>query len=38
VWFVANAGWEGDWQVDGMLVWLRGRDGRARMRYLPQIL
>ena len=37
-WFVVNIGWEGEWQVDGMLVWLRGRDGRSRIRYLPQIL
>ena len=37
-WFVANIGWEGEWQVDGILVWLRERDGRARMRYLPQVV
>lgn len=37
-WYVANVDWEGEWQVDGALVWLRGRDGMARVRYLPQIL
>lgn len=37
-WYVANIGWEGEWQVDGVLVWLRKRDGMARVRYLPQIL
>jgi Holliday junction resolvase-like predicted endonuclease len=37
-WYVANIDWEGDWQVDGVLVWLRRRDGRALVRYLPQIL
>jgi putative endonuclease len=36
-WYVANIGWEGEWQVDGMLVWLR-TDGKARVRHLPQIL
>jgi putative endonuclease len=37
-WYVAENGWEGDWQVDGCLVWLRRRDGRALVRYLPQIV
>jgi putative endonuclease len=37
-WYVAEKGWEGDWQVDGCLVWLRRRDGRALVRYLPQIV
>jgi len=37
-WYVANTDWEGEWQVDGVLVWLRRRDGMARVRYLPQIL
>ncbi len=36
-WYVANIDWEGDWQVDGVLVWLRKRDGMARVQYLPQI-
>jgi Holliday junction resolvase-like predicted endonuclease len=37
-WYVANIDWEGEWQVDGVLVWLRRRDGMAKVRYLPQIL
>jgi len=37
-WYVMQYGWEGEWQVDGALVWLRERDGLARVRYLPQIV
>lgn len=37
-WYVAERGWEGEWQVDGCLVWLRRRDGKARISYLPQIV
>jgi putative endonuclease len=37
-WYVMQYGWEGDWQVDGVLVWLRESDGLARVRYLPQIV
>lgn len=37
-WYVAEHEWEGDWQIDGVLVWLRERDGMARVRYLPQIV
>jgi len=37
-WYVAEKGWEGEWQVDGVVVWLRKRDGIARVRYLPQIV
>lgn len=37
-WYVMNVGWEGEWQVDGCLVWLRARDGVAKVTYLPQIL
>lgn len=37
-WYVAEAGWEGEWQVDAILVWLRERDGAAKVTYLPQIL
>lgn len=37
-WYVADIGWEGEWQLDGVLVWLRRRDGAGRVRYLPQIL
>ncbi len=36
-WYLANNDWEGEWQVDGALVWLRYRDGMARIQYLPQI-
>ena len=37
-WYVAEKDWEGEWQVDGCLVWLRRRDGLARVHYLPQIV
>lgn len=37
-WYVLENGWEGEWQVDGILVWLRRCDGMARVRYLPQIV
>ncbi len=37
-WFVACAKWKGVWQVDAALVWLRDRDGLARVSYYPQIL
>lgn len=37
-WYAAERDWEGEWQVDGCLVWLRRRDGMARVRYLPQIV
>ncbi|MBI3572214.1 YraN family protein [Candidatus Kaiserbacteria bacterium] len=37
-WYALEKRWEGEWQVDGCLVWLRRRDGRARVRYLPQIV
>lgn len=37
-WYVSHTGWEGEWQVDGVLVWLRERDGLARVSYYPQIL
>ncbi len=36
-WYVLDSGWEGDWQVDGCLVWLRRRDGKAFVRFFPQI-
>lgn len=36
-WYVLESGWEGEWQVDGALVWLRRKDGAAKIRYLPQI-
>ncbi len=37
-WYVLENNWEVEWQVDGILVWLRRRDGMARVRYLPQII
>ena len=37
-WYVLEKNWEGEWQVDGALVWLRRRDGRCLVRYLPQIV
>ena len=37
-WYIAEKRWEGEWQVDGCLVWLRRRDGLARVSYLPQIV
>lgn len=37
-WIVAEKEWEGDWQVDGALVWLRLRDGVAKVLHLPQIV
>ena len=37
-WYVAEHDWEGGWQVDGVLVWLRRRDGMAHVSYLPQIV
>jgi putative endonuclease len=37
-WYVMQKNWQGDWQVDGCLVWLRRRDGKALVRYLPQLV
>ncbi|MES2668489.1 MAG: YraN family protein [Patescibacteria group bacterium] len=37
-WYAANKRWEGLVAVDAVLVWLRARDGAARVSYLPQIL
>ena len=37
-WYVLEKNWEGEWQVDACLVWLRRRDGMAKIRYLPQIV
>lgn len=37
-WYVAEIEWEGDWQVDGALVWIRERDFAIRIEYLPQIV
>lgn len=37
-WYVAECEWEGEWQVDGILVWIRRRDGMAKVRYVSQIV
>jgi putative endonuclease len=37
-WYVLEKNWEGEWQVDGCLVWVRKRDGQCLVRYLPQIV
>ncbi len=37
-WYMAEHDLDDEWQVDGTLVWLRRRDGRAFVRYLPQIV
>lgn len=37
-WYVAEVDWEGEWQIDGILVWLRERDGKAHVEHLPQIV
>jgi putative endonuclease len=37
-WYVLESEWEGEWQVDGCLVWLRRADGMGKVRYLPQIV
>jgi len=37
-WYVLEKKWSGEWQVDGCLVWLRRRDGMARIQYLPQLV
>ncbi|MDP2655878.1 MAG: YraN family protein [bacterium] len=37
-WYVLEKKWGEEWQVDGCLVWLRRRDGMARVSYLPQIV
>lgn len=37
-WYVAETSWKGLVAVDAALVWLRQRDGVAKVVYLPQIL
>lgn len=37
-WYMAEHELEDEWQVDGVLVWLRRSDGHARVRYLPQLV
>jgi hypothetical protein len=37
-WYVLEKNWEGEWQVDGCLVWMRRKGGQCLVRYLPQIV
>lgn len=37
-WYTAEKDHDDEWQVDGVLVWLRKRDGQARVSYLPQLV
>ncbi|VAW32469.1 hypothetical protein MNBD_CPR01-71 [hydrothermal vent metagenome] len=37
-WYLAEKKWRGEWQVDGVVVWLRRDDGVARVRYIPHIV
>ena len=37
-WYVAEIDWEGEWQLDAVLVWLRQRDGASKVEHIPQIL
>lgn len=37
-WYVAEKEHDDEWQVDGVLVWLRKRDGQAKVSYLPQLV
>lgn len=37
-WYAARCRWQGDLQVDAVLVWVRTRDSVVRVSYLPQIL
>lgn len=36
-WIVLDIGWEGEWQVDAVLVWIRRRDGVGKVRFIPGI-
>ncbi len=37
-WYVAEQKWKGEWQVDGVTVLIRRRDGVARVHYFPHIV
>jgi putative endonuclease len=37
-WYASDIGWGGEVQIDAVLVWIRKRDGVARVTYMPQIL
>jgi hypothetical protein len=35
--YAKGSKWEGDWQIDAALVWVRRSDGVARVSLLPNI-
>ncbi len=37
-WLVAEEGWEGEWQIDAVLVWIRDGDNHSLVRFVPCIL
>ena len=37
-WYVAQTNWEGEWQVDAVLVWIRKEDQAVKVEYIPQIV
>ena len=37
-WYVAEKDFEGEWQIDAVLVWLRTRDGATKIEHIPQIV
>ena len=37
-WYIASIYWKGEWQIDAVLVWIRRRDGMARVQHIPQIV
>jgi putative endonuclease len=37
-WYVANTEFGGEWEVDGILVWIRKSDGLAKVGFLPHLL
>ena len=37
-WYVAQTNWEGEWQVDAVLVWIRKEDQAIKVEYIPQIV
>ena len=36
-WYMAEKNWNGEWQIDAILVWVRARDGATRVSYISQI-
>lgn len=37
-WYVAEKEWEGEWQVDAVLVWIQEEGGVSKVEYIPQIV